>query len=97
AVSVQLLDSNGALVAQQDRPLAMASNTTALVTSYAILLPATLPAGDLPAGNYALNVVVYDPDLPGVPRRTTEQGLDFVSMGSVTVEGAVTAPVDGEE
>ena len=80
AVSIQLLNGAGTLVAQSDRPLAMASVTTAQVQSYVILLPI-----DLAAGDYALDVVVYDPGRDGAPRRLTMQGADHVSVGTVTV------------
>jgi hypothetical protein len=80
SVSVQLLDAAGQLVAQSDRPLEMASVTTAQVGSYAILLPATLAAGE-----YQLVVVVYDPSREGAPRHLTSEGADGVTLGNVTV------------
>ena len=85
AVSVQLLDVTGALVAQSDRTLEMASDTTALVSSYAILVPLTLPSGD-----YQVVVVVYDPSLPGAPRRLTTDGADIVTLGSISVAASAS-------
>jgi hypothetical protein len=79
-VSVQLLNRAGALVAQRDLPLAMASSATAPVTSYAILLPEELPVGD-----YAVAVVLYDGAQPGAPRRLTVQGADHVVAGQIRV------------
>jgi hypothetical protein len=80
AVSVQLINSAGELVAQSDRPLEMASDITAGAASYAILLPRELAAGE-----YQLNVVIYDPTHEGAPRRLTMQGADSVLLGSVRV------------
>lgn len=80
AVSIQVLDNAGRLVAQSDRPLEMASPTTAQAASYAILLPAMLPPGE-----YAVIVVVYDPGEAGAPRRVTLQGEDAVQIGKVFV------------
>jgi 4-amino-4-deoxy-L-arabinose transferase-like glycosyltransferase len=82
AISVQLLNSTGQLTAQSDRPLQMASLTTAQAVSYAILLPKAMAAGD-----YQVVAVVYDPSVAGAPRRLTLQGADHVKLGSVTVSG----------
>lgn len=84
-VSVQVLDASGALVAQSDRALEMASDTTALVSSYAILLPLTLPSG-----GYQVVVVVYDPSLPGAPRRLTTDGADTIRLGSISVAASAS-------
>lgn len=92
AVSIQLLNDGGALVAQSDRPLAMASVTTAQVQSYVILLPI-----DLAAGDYALDVVVYDPGRDGSPRRLTTRGADYVSVGTVTVVDVTVADVSAND
>ncbi|MCC6458448.1 MAG: hypothetical protein IT328_26095 [Caldilineaceae bacterium] len=82
AVSLQLLNQAGELVAQTDQPLGMASVTTATVTSYAILLPGSLIEDD-----YQVIVVVYDPNSAGGTRRLTVQGADSYPLGSVRVEG----------
>lgn len=79
-VSLQLLNSAGALVAQTDRPLGMASVTTAAVVSYAILVPITLAADE-----YRISVVVYDPSRTDAPRRLTIAGADSYSLTSVVV------------
>jgi hypothetical protein len=84
AVSVQLLNAHGTLVAQTDRPLPIASGATTQVESYGILLPMTLPAGE-----YQVAVVVYDPEGAGLPRRLTLQGSDSVVLGAITVENSV--------
>jgi 4-amino-4-deoxy-L-arabinose transferase-like glycosyltransferase len=81
AVSVQLLNAAGELVAQSDRPLGMASATTASVASYVILVPATLAEGE-----YQVVVVVYDPSQSATPRRLTTQGTDVFQLGTVVVE-----------
>jgi hypothetical protein len=83
AVSIQLLDGAGQLVAQCDQPLEMASDTTAHVASYVILLPSALAAGE-----YQVSVVVYDPEREGAPRRLTSDGKDSVVLGSVRVVSA---------
>jgi hypothetical protein len=80
AVSLQLLNNGGQLVAQNDSPLTMASRATAPTAGYAILLPSTLAAGE-----YAVNVVVYDPGEAGAPRRLTAAGADSVTLGKITV------------
>ena len=80
AVSLQLLDRDGALVAQIDRPLVIASGDTGEVSTYAILLPEMLPAGE-----YRVVVVVYDPDQPGAPRRRTIVGEDAPQLATITV------------
>lgn len=89
AVSLQLLDGAGQLVAQQDRAFSVtsgavssniASNTTALMESYAILLPTTLAAGE-----YQLVVVVYDAGVEGTPRRLTVDGQDHYLLTTVRI------------
>lgn len=80
SVSVQLLNNKGELVAQQDRPLEMASLITARLESYAILLPSILAGGD-----YQLVVVVYDPSREGAPRRLTMAGDDSYLLSPVTL------------
>lgn len=83
AVSLQMFDSNGALVAQSDRPLSIASNATTEAASYAILLPTTLAAGD-----YQLFVIVYDPSQEGAPRRLTVDGFDKQLLAAVKITAA---------
>lgn len=76
-VFVQLLDGQGQLVAQQDRPLALSTTAAAApVTSvYGILLPERLPAGP-----YQLITGLYDPALAGAPRLLTAQGADLITL-----------------
>lgn len=81
AVSVQLLNDQGQLVAQSDRRMEMASDTTAQVESYAILVP-----HDMEAGRYALHVVVYDPDSEGAPRLRSVDGRDNVQVGQFVLD-----------
>lgn len=56
AVSVQLLDGAGHLVAQQDRPLPDWPAEGSVQADYGILIPSSLTPGQ-----YALTVVLYDP------------------------------------
>jgi hypothetical protein len=79
-VSVQLLNGAGALVAQSDRVLEPAAEGAVTLATYAILLPEMLPAGE-----YHLSVVVYDPSRPGAPRRMSREGDDSVAIGTITV------------
>ncbi len=76
-VFVQLLDEHGQLVAQDDRPLHMAEAdpTAPTLATYAILLPA-----DLPAASYRLIAGVYDPAQTGAPRFLTTAGADHVVL-----------------
>lgn len=82
-VFVQLLDANGQLVAQDDRPFALSSEPSAMTTpaTYGILLPATLPPGD-----YRLIAGLYDPAQPGGPRVLTTAGVDQIAIKTLTVE-----------
>ncbi|MCX6044227.1 MAG: glycosyltransferase family 39 protein [Chloroflexi bacterium] len=75
-VFVQLLNSSGQLVAQDDRPLAAQS----AFAVYGILLPA-----DLPAGDYRLIAGLYDPAQTGAPRVHTNGGTDFVEIATLQV------------
>lgn len=81
-VFVQLLDSAGQLVAQDDRPLAVQASQPTMTTpaTYGILLPATLPMGD-----YPLIAGLYDPAQPGAPRVLTTAGVDHVIIKTLTV------------
>jgi len=76
-VFVQLLDGQGQLVAQQDRPLGLSTANAAApaTTIYGILVPAQLPAGP-----YRLITGLYDPVLAGAPRLLTEQGADVIIL-----------------
>ena len=80
AVSLQLLNSAGELVAQTDRPLGMASVTTATASSYAILVPMHLAAGE-----YQIALVVYDPSRNDAARRLTVAGADMHLLASIRV------------
>jgi 4-amino-4-deoxy-L-arabinose transferase-like glycosyltransferase len=80
AVSLQLLNSAGELVAQTDRPLGMASVTTTTALSYAILLPMHLVAGE-----YQIALVVYDPSRNDAARRLTVAGADTHLLASILV------------
>jgi hypothetical protein len=80
AVSLQMLNGSGELVAQTDRPLAIESVGTAPVATYAILIPDALAEGE-----YQVILVVYDPSREDSPRRLTLQGVDHVVLGTVSV------------
>ncbi|MCE7981671.1 MAG: hypothetical protein DYG89_10795 [Caldilinea sp. CFX5] len=86
-VFVQLLNDNGQLVAQDDRPLTVATSQSTVRTSafYGILLPVTLPTGD-----YGLIAGLYDPAQPGAPRVLTTAGVDHIVIKTVTVEAQET-------
>ena len=74
-VTIQLLDANGVLVAQADRPFG-AENFGADPTGYALNLPAALQPG-----NHRLIVAVYNPEADGAPRLLTASGKDHVELG----------------
>jgi hypothetical protein len=82
-VTLQLLAPDGALVAQQDRPLAAARRGAGSghIDTYGILIPA-----DAPAGRYRLVTALYDPGQPGAPRLVTDEGADVVLLGEIEVE-----------
>lgn len=73
-LSLQLLDAGGRLVAQADQELG-ASVIGGPATSYGILAPQSLPAGE-----YRLIAIVYNPALPGAPRLLTAQGADHTVL-----------------
>ncbi len=84
AVSVQLLDAAGALLAQSDQQLpatlaagtaGAAGGTTSATTQHGILLPAQLPPGEL-----RLIVAVYDPAEAGAPRLPASGGAETVEL-----------------
>ncbi len=75
-VTVQLLDSAGALVVQSDGALRREPGWS----SHALQLP-----DDLAPGAYRLIAAVYDPAAPGLPRLATAAGGDAVELGVLTV------------
>lgn len=77
-VSLQLLDANGQLVAQEDRPL-LFSPDPEIPCSYGILLPEHMPAGE-----YRLLLVVYDPEKADAPRILTVDGVDAVQLTTLS-------------
>jgi hypothetical protein len=64
-------------VAQTDLPFGGAE-MRAPATSYAILVPWQLPAGE-----YRLIMALYDPAQPGAPRLLTTAGADHVELGTL--------------
>ena len=82
-VFVQLLNSAGQLVAQDDRPLSLPTNQPIMssLALYGILLPTTLPPGD-----YQLIAGLYDPAQPGAPRVWTTAGVDHIVIKTIPVE-----------
>lgn len=74
-VFVQILDSAGQLVAQDDRPLVLANEGTGVPAVYAVPLPE-----ELPAGTYRLITGLYDPAAEGAPRVPMVTGGDFVPL-----------------
>ena len=85
-VFVQLLNSAGQLVAQDDRPFSYPNATPNATiehqTTYGILLPTTLSPG-----TYRLIAGLYDPAVPGSPRLLTNAGADFVDLTILSAEG----------
>jgi 4-amino-4-deoxy-L-arabinose transferase-like glycosyltransferase len=84
-VFAQLLDANGALVAQQDSEPGGGLNPTtsweahqAIEDRHALLL-------DLPPGAYTLIVGLYDLDDPAARLHVSNDG-DYLTLGTVTVE-----------
>jgi hypothetical protein len=82
-VFVQLLNSAGQLVAQDDRPLSLPTKQPIMssLALYGILLPVTLPPGD-----YQLIAGLYDPAQPGAPRVLTTAGVDHTVIKTIPVE-----------
>ncbi|MDW8099833.1 MAG: glycosyltransferase family 39 protein [Anaerolineae bacterium] len=76
-IFLHLVDADGALVAQTDRPFGVTELQMSTV-SYGILLPNILPPGE-----YRLLVGLYDPAKEGSPRWLTVTGADFVELGLV--------------
>jgi hypothetical protein len=79
-VTLQILDSAGALVAQTDQAFE-ASKIGTSPTSYGILVP-----NELSPGTCRLIVAVYDPDLPGSPRWRTTTGAGYADLGELHAE-----------
>ncbi len=82
-VFVQLLNSAGQLVAQDDQPLSLPTKQPIMssLALYGILLPVTLPPGD-----YQLIAGLYDPAQPGAPRVLTTAGVDHTVIKTIPVE-----------
>jgi hypothetical protein len=83
---LQLLDADGALVAQNDGPPNGGYTPTSawrpgkeVLDRHGVVLPA-----ELPAGNYQLIAGMYDPNTG--ERLSVDQDRDFVKLGSVAVE-----------
>lgn len=74
-VFLHLVDGEGRLVAQDDRPLGREMGS---VSSYGIRLP-----GELASGRYRLLAGLYDPGQPGAPRLLTEQGQDSALLAEL--------------
>ena len=79
-LTLQISDSQGVLVAQNDLPLG-ASEIGAPVTSYGILVPQQLSHG-----RYRLIVALYDPERPDSARLLTTDGTDHVDLGEFYVQ-----------
>jgi mannosyltransferase len=76
-IFLHLVNANGVLVAQTDRPFG-ATELQMPTTSYGILLPNVLSPGE-----YRLLVGLYDPGREGAPRWLTVSGADSVELGIV--------------
>jgi hypothetical protein len=84
---VHLLDANGQIVAQDDHvPLQNQYPTTRWVNGEVVedRFVLRLPA-DLPPGEYALEIGLYDANRPGLPRLKTSDGRDSVRSVSLIV------------
>jgi hypothetical protein len=79
-ITVQVLDSDGALVAQTDLPFGAADMETP-VRSYGILVP-----HELAPGRYRLILAMYDPKQASPARILTADGSDHVDLGEVYVQ-----------
>ena len=82
-LTVQLLDSAGRLVTQQDLPLTAwhLGNGRSLIRTYGLPLPA-----ELASGAYRLIAALYDAGAEGAPRVRTVTGEDAVELAVVRVE-----------
>lgn len=74
-ITFQLLDAQGRLVAQTDRPFT-AADLSATLTRDTLTVPRFLPPG-----RYRLILALYDPARPGAPRLLTTEGADVVEVG----------------
>ena len=81
AISLQLLDQDGRLVAQSDRPLSMDAIRRGAIAPYGILLPE-----EAPPGAYEVALILYEPDQPDTLRLLTTSGADHVPLGTVHVQ-----------
>jgi hypothetical protein len=76
-ITLQVLDSAGALVAQTDQSFG-AADMGGYPASYGILVP-----GELSPGSYRLIVAVYDRGRPESPRWSTTTGADHIDLGEL--------------
>jgi uncharacterized membrane protein len=76
-LTLQLLDRNGRVAAQNDLAFG-AADLAAMARPYSVPLP-----DDLPPGSYRLIAALYNPDLAGAPRLLTTAGADHVELGVV--------------
>ncbi len=81
-VFVQLLNSAGELVAQDDRAFSYPVSTIEHQSVYGILLPTALSPGA-----YHLIAGLYDPAAPGSPRLLTTAGADFIELTLLQTAG----------
>ncbi|MCS6826932.1 MAG: glycosyltransferase family 39 protein [Caldilinea sp.] len=81
-LSVQLLNSDGTLTAQQDLPLTewRRGNGRTMARSYGLRLPT-----ELSPGVYRLIAVLYDPTFDGLPRIRTMDGAEAVELSTLRV------------
>ena len=77
--TLQLLNPEGKLIAQVDRPIGPGELAGA-PASYGIVLPQ-----DASPGPHRLIVAVYDPTRPGAPRLPTESGADHRELGTLDI------------
>jgi 4-amino-4-deoxy-L-arabinose transferase-like glycosyltransferase len=82
--TLQLLNSDGKLIAQVDRPIGP-TELAGAPASYGIVLPQVASPGP-----YRLIAAVYDPSKPGAPRLLTESGADHWELA--TVDAAKPVP-----
>ena len=77
--TLQLLNPEGKLIAQADRPIGSAELSGA-PASYGIVVPQ-----DTAPGPHRLILAVYDPTKPGAPRLLTGNGADHLELATVDV------------
>ncbi|MGC8780108.1 MAG: hypothetical protein ACP5UQ_04500, partial [Anaerolineae bacterium] len=73
-LTLQLLDAQGRLVAQTDRPFT-AADLSGQITRDTLIVPRYLVSGA-----YRLILALYDPARPGAPRLLTAAGADHVEL-----------------